>query len=126
MKATPVVIVVVVGLLAAYLGYSSGHRRAVRGWDLVPVVVAAQDIAVGQTLETDMIAQRPMPSQFVTPSIILPENYSHVVGQKVLVSLKKGDPILWSQFASDKDLLQLCKAVEGNAVPPARADAGAR
>ena len=114
---TPLVLAISLGLAAALLGWldlRSAEHRARKGWDLLPIVVASQDIDEGITLTTDMIAQRPMPSQFVTPSVIKPENYSYVVGQKVLVNLKKGDPLLWTQFESSKGLERLSKAVQKN------------
>ncbi len=114
---TPLFVAVALAVAAAGLGYAdrrSAERSARKGWDLVPIVVAGADVDEGTTLTTDMIAQRPMPSQFVTPSVIKPENYSYVVGQKVLVNLKKGDPLLWTQFESSKGLERLSKAVQKN------------
>ncbi len=114
---TPLVIAVVLGVGAALLGYidlREAQRSARRGWNLVPIIVASQDIDEGSTLTTDMVAQRPLPSQFVTPSVIKPENYNYVIGQKVLVNLKRGDPLLWTQFESSKGLERLSKAVQKN------------
>ncbi|MHB1845222.1 MAG: Flp pilus assembly protein CpaB [Deltaproteobacteria bacterium] len=111
------IIAVVLGVGAALLGWvdlRSAEHSARKGWNLVPIIVASQDIDEGSTLTTDMVAQRPMPSQFVTPSVIKPENYSYVIGQKVLVNLKRGDPLLWTQFESSKGLERLSKAVQKN------------
>ncbi len=114
---TPLLIAIGLGLgaaMLAWLNVSTARREARKGWNLVPIVVAGQDVDEGTTLTTDMIAQRAMPSQFVTPSVIKPDNYSYVVGQRVLVNLKKGDPLLWSQFESSKGLERLSKAVQKN------------
>ncbi len=114
---TPLFVAVALAVSAAFLGYldrRGAEKNARKGWDLVPIVVAGADVDEGTTLTTDMIAQRPMPSQFVTPSVIKPENYSYVVGQRVLVNLKKGDPLLWTQFESSKGLERLSKAVQKN------------
>ncbi len=114
---TPLLIAIGLGFAAAMLGWldrKNAEKSARKGWDLVPIVVASADIDEGTVLDTGMIAQRPMPSQFVTPSVIKPENYSYVVGQKVLVNLKKGDPLLWTQFESSKGLERLSKAVQRN------------
>ena len=72
--------------------------QARRGWNLVHVVVAAQDIPEGTTVTLDMISQRAVPEQFVTSSVVRPESASYVVNQKVLAPLQAGDPLLWSQF----------------------------
>ncbi|HUB09186.1 MAG TPA: Flp pilus assembly protein CpaB [Myxococcales bacterium] len=114
---TPLLIAIILGVGAALLGYldrRNAERNARKGWDLVPIVVAAQDVDEGTVLTTDMIAQQPMPSRFVTPSVIKPENYSYVVGQKVLVNLHKHDPLLWTQFESSKGLERLSKAIQKN------------
>jgi len=114
---TPLFVAVALAVSAAFLGYldrRGAEKNARKGWDLVPIVVAGVDVDEGTTLTTDMIGQRPMPSQFVTPSVIKPENYSYVVGQRVLVNLKKGDPLLWTQFESSKGLERLSKAVQKN------------
>ncbi|MHB8419017.1 MAG: Flp pilus assembly protein CpaB [Myxococcales bacterium] len=114
---TPLLIAIILGVGAALLGYldrRNAEKNARKGWDLVPIIVAQQDIDEGMTLTTDMIAQMPMPSRFVTPSVIKPENYSYVVGQKVLVNLHRGDPLLWTQFESSKGLERLSKAIQKN------------
>jgi Flp pilus assembly protein CpaB len=87
-----------VGFVAAR--YSASKARA--GWNLVPVVVAATEVPEGTVVTLDMIAQRPVPEQFVTSSVVRPESAAHIVNQKVLVPLQAGDPLLWSQFATTK------------------------
>lgn len=76
--------------------------RVKKGWMLVPVVVAAQDIPEGTTVTFEMIAQRSVPEQFVTSSVVKPDSASYIVNQKVLVPLQAGDPLLWSQFETTK------------------------
>src|SRR5437868_13897608 len=66
-----------------FVRYEAARVR--RGWNLVPVVVAAQDIPEGTTVTLDMISQRQVPEQFVTSSVVRPESAVHVVNQKVLV-----------------------------------------
>ena len=87
--------------LGSGLGYVFVQRaeaNARKGWNLVPVVVAAIDIAAGTSVTMDMISQRSVPEQFVTASIVKPDSASVIVNQKVLVPLRAGDPLLWSQF----------------------------
>jgi Flp pilus assembly protein CpaB len=81
------------------------HKRAAdarRGWNLVPVVVAAMDIPEDTVVTMEMISQRSIPEQFVTSSVVKPDSASYIVNQKVLVPLQQGDPLLWSQFESKK------------------------
>jgi hypothetical protein len=59
-----------------------------------------------------MIAQSGMPSKFVSASFIKPDNYTYVVGQTVVASLKKGDPLLWAEFMCPK----VCGQRDGSGV----------
>lgn len=49
-----------------YSGLKKREAEVRRGWNLVPVVVAAVDVPAGTTLTFDMISQRSVPEQFVT------------------------------------------------------------
>src|SRR4051812_23352990 len=94
---TPLMVALVLGLLAGVVAYSAIKKQEhdVRaGWELVPVVVAATDIAEGSVVTFEMISQRSVPSQFVTSSVVKPDSASYVVNQKVLVPVQAGDPML--------------------------------
>ncbi|MHB8877948.1 MAG: Flp pilus assembly protein CpaB, partial [Myxococcaceae bacterium] len=102
---TPIIIALVLALLAGVVSYSAVKKQmadARRGWNPIPVVVAAVDIAEGTTVTFDMVSQRSVPDQFVTSSVVKPESASYVVGQKVLVPVQAGDPLLWSQFETTR------------------------
>lgn len=112
---TPLVIAIVLGLVAgaiAYMGIESEKKRVKAGWNLVPVIVAAQDIPEGTQVSFDMVSQRPIPEQFVTSSVVKPDSSSYIVGQKVLVPLQSGDPLLWSQFETSKAAEKLSTIVQ--------------
>ena len=98
---TPLLVALVLAVFAGAIAFSAIKKKESdvrRGWNLVPVVVAASDIPEGTVVTLDMISQRPVPEQFVTSSVVRPESASHVVNQKILVPLQAGDPLLWSQF----------------------------
>jgi len=98
-------ITLVIACLGSALGYVYVKRSASnarKGWNLVPVVVAAVDITEDTVVTMDMISQRSIPEQFVTASIVKPDSASYIVSQKVLVPLQAGDPLLWSQFETKK------------------------
>jgi Flp pilus assembly protein CpaB len=99
----------IVGLVVLCLGSGLGffyvkraETNARKGWNLVPVVVAAVDISEDTVVTFDMISQRSVPEQFVTSSIVKPDSASYIVKQKVLVPIQAGDPLLWSQFETKK------------------------
>jgi len=112
---TPLMIALALGLLAGIIAWSAIKKKEAdvrRGWNLVPVVVASQDIPEGTIITFDMINQRSVPEQFVTSSVVKPESATYVVGQKVLVALQSGDPLLWSQFETTKAAERLSTRVQ--------------
>ena len=101
----PLVIALVLALLAGVIAYSAVQRqmhKAREGWNLIPVVVAAEDLPEGTAVTFDMIQQRSVPEQFITSSVIKPDSASYIVNQRTLVPLQKGDPLLWSQFETTR------------------------
>ncbi|MGI5860991.1 MAG: Flp pilus assembly protein CpaB [Myxococcales bacterium] len=102
---TPLLVAVILGVLAGAFAFTAIKRKekeVKQGWNLVPVIVATQDIAEGAVVTYEMISQRPVPEQFVTSSVVKPDSASYVVGQRVLVPVQTGDPLLWSQFETSK------------------------
>ncbi|PTL76137.1 Flp pilus assembly protein CpaB [Vitiosangium sp. GDMCC 1.1324] len=112
---TPLFIALGLGLLAGIIAWSAIKKKEAdvrRGWNLVPVVVASQDIPEGTVISFEMINQRSVPEQFVTSSVVKPDSATYVVGQKVLVALQSGDPLLWSQFETTKAAERLSTKVQ--------------
>jgi pilus assembly protein CpaB len=102
---SPLFVSLGLAVLAFVVAYSAVEKQEAdvrKGWNLVPVVVAATDLSEGTVVTMEMVSQRSIPEQFVTSSIVKPDSASYVVGQKVLVSLQAGDPLLWSQFETTK------------------------
>jgi hypothetical protein len=93
------------GAIGAGFGYYQVERTRKRvraGWNLVPVIVANQDLAEGTQLSFEMVSQRPVPEQFVTSSVVKPDSASYIIGQKLTVPVQAGDMFLWSQFETSK------------------------
>jgi pilus assembly protein CpaB len=112
---TPLVIALVLGAFAGIVAWSAIKKKESdvrKGWDLVPVLVAVNEVSEGTTIELPMIAQRQIPERFVTASVVKPEYASYIVGQKVLVPLQKGDPLLWTQFQTTRDAERLSSKVQ--------------
>ena len=111
----PLVIALVLGVLAGAFAWMTIERKkkeVQEGWTLKPVIVASRDVPEGTILDFDMIQQRRIPEQFVTGSVVKPESANHVVQQKVLVPLQRGDPVLWSHFESTKGFEKLSTVVQ--------------
>jgi Flp pilus assembly protein CpaB len=87
--------------LGSGVGYAVVQRQKVavrKGWNLVPVVVAAVDITEHTVVTMDQVSQRSMPEQFVTASVVKPDSASYIINQTINVPVQAGDPLLWSQF----------------------------
>jgi len=111
---TPLIIGIVLGLAAFIVGWSGLQKQRTdmkKGWNLVPVVVTAVDLSEGTVVTMEMISQRSIPEQFVTSSVVKPDSASYIVGQKVMVSLQAGDPLLWSQFETTRSAERLTTRV---------------
>ncbi len=112
---TPLVVAMILGVLAGAFAYTSlkyREREVKAGWNLLPVIVANQDLAEGTVVTYEMLSQRPIPEQFVTTSVVKPDAASYVVGQKVLVPVQTGDPLLWSQFETSKASERLSTVIQ--------------
>lgn len=114
-KPAGIVLGLIIGLVVGLVGgvmvsgivaYNWAHESAAkarRGWNLLPVIVASQDMEEGTVLTFDHVYQRSIPEQFVTRSIVRPGDADHIVNKKLLVPVKAGDPLLWTHFeASSK------------------------
>lgn len=80
----------------------SKHRE---GWNLVPVIVAAVDIAAGEVVTMEMISQRSVPEQFVTDEIIKPDSASSMVNDVTLIPMEAGDMLLWHGMRAQQALV---------------------
>jgi pilus assembly protein CpaB len=86
------------GLISGLVTWTLLAKKARSGWNLVPVVVASQDIPEGTVVTFDLIQQRSIPEQFVTSSVVKPDGATYIVNQRLLVPVQAGDLLLWSQF----------------------------
>lgn len=96
---------VVATMLVAVVGFAWAKKKAAdarRGWNLVPVIVVAQELPEGTVITYDHLLQRSVPEQFVTSSVVKPDAASYIVNQRLLVPVQAGDMLLWSQFETRK------------------------
>jgi pilus assembly protein CpaB len=107
----PLFIALALGLLAGVVAWSAMRTRERKSkdfWATVSVLCAKADIAEGTELTQEMVAVREIPAQFVTDSFIKVEAdgqllHESPVGQRVMVPLKAGDPVLLSAFQSKRE-----------------------
>ena len=112
----PLLIALVLGALAGAVAWGAMKKTEhdiQKGWNLVPVLVVGRDVPEGTVLTPEMIAQRSIPEQFVTDSVMQPDEVEYLSkGVKVLVRLQAGDPVLWSHFQSTKGFERLSTIVQ--------------
>jgi pilus assembly protein CpaB len=118
------------GLLAAGIGFGAiraREREVKEGWALAEVLVAAADLGAGEVLGSEHVARRQIPARFVTTSVLRPEHAVQAVGQRLLVPVQAGDPILWTHFETVRGVERLASVVapRGRAVTIAVDDTGA-
>ena len=107
----PLLIALALGLLAgatAWGAIRSRERKVRDRWQTVNVLCAKVDIAEGTELTDAMVAFKEIPATFVTDSFIRTDEHGAVerhspLGQRVMVPLKAGDPILASHLESPRE-----------------------
>lgn len=84
---------------AAFMTVTSRLEAVRKDWGLVPVVVMAADLSMGEPIIFDVISQRSLPRRFVTDSMVKPVDALGVVNRPVNLSLQKGDVLLMGMLA---------------------------
>jgi Flp pilus assembly protein CpaB len=93
------------GVLAFTL-VKKAEQEARAGWTLVPVVVANRDVTPGEVLKFNELAQRSIPEQLATSSLVRPDSSAYVVGQTLTVPVQQGEPLRWAFFAAATEDLE--------------------
>ena len=102
---TPIIIAIAFAMISGVVAFVALQRQTARiagEWTLVKVVVAKRDVPEGATLSSDNLTTATIPERFFKRSAVRPREMSagRIWGQKVAVTLAKGDPLLWSHIAS--------------------------
>jgi pilus assembly protein CpaB len=89
----------------AWAAMRARDRKISDRWRTTHVLCARVDVPEGAELQEAMVAVREIPAEFVTASFIQADEDGAIrqdspVGQRVMVPLKAGDPILASHFES--------------------------
>ena len=96
--------------------------RSKGSWSLVPAVVFDHDLKAGDTLGIDDVAQRAFPEQFVTASVVKPDEATLVIGARLAQPVRSGDLATWQSLADGKSpeaCERVCRWAAGT--DPARA-----
>ncbi len=90
------VVVLCLGSVAVFSFTEKQKAKARVGWNLVPVVVAAVDLAAGEVITMERISQRSFPEQAVNTSMVRPDFASDMVEARTRVPVKSGEPLVWT------------------------------
>ncbi len=79
------------------------EKRQVRSnWQLTQVVVAAEDLNVGDAITMENVALRSIPNQLDSVNVVKGDALEQILNQRVTVVVQTGDPLFFSQFLSTK------------------------
>ena len=71
----------------------------------ISIVVARENISKGTPAEKSLIAFRKIPAKFLPGEAVLLKDYELILGQQFKMNIKKGAPILWLHFESEREKL---------------------
>lgn len=102
----PLLLALMFGMTAGLIAYSwekSISLRVREGWNPKRVLCAQRDMEEGAELDESMVDVCEMPEKYITASFIqVPDDESiqNLIpfGEKLIVPLKKSDPLLYSHF----------------------------
>ena len=99
----PLIIAIVLSILAGVMSWTALKRKEseiTKGWKLKKVLVARMDLPEGTEVTSDSLRVAEIPEKFVTDSVILPSGKRDIIGNKISINLKSGDPLMWSHIQS--------------------------
>ena len=101
MKHVALAVALLMALAGAGLLYMYKQRfeAEVGGGDKIEILVAASDLHLGDTLLSDKIASRGVPSSYVETRHIHANQINSVMGVRVRSRISAGETILWSDLA---------------------------
>lgn len=91
---------VLLSSMAWGLSIYGAERRAKSNWVLTQVVVAAEDLNIGDTLTVENLALRSVPEPFQGANVVKGDLLQQALDQRLAVAVQAGDPIFFSQFVS--------------------------
>ncbi len=96
----------IAGLLAivAFAIYSTSifamDRQQRASWTLTQVVVAAEELGVGDIVTLENVALRSVPEPFQGSGVVKADMMNFILDQRLAVGVQLGDPLFLSQFVS--------------------------
>lgn len=95
------------GAMACAWLYLSHAERKAAGGRTVSILVAAKELAAGTRVTAADLAVRAVPESYLHPETVqaTDEDEKKILGRQIIVKLGQGQPLLWSDFESQKSKL---------------------
>ena len=90
----------VIALVAWSTSIFATQRNARANWQLTQVVVAAEELGVGDTVTLENVALRAVPEPYHGSGVVKGDMMNFILDQKLAVGVQMGDPLFMSQFVS--------------------------
>ncbi|MBL8910794.1 MAG: Flp pilus assembly protein CpaB [Archangium sp.] len=101
--SSPLFIAGVLTLVGAALVWAmlfATEKQTRASWQLTEVVVAAEDLNIGDVVTLENVALRSVPEPFKGANVIKGDAMDFILDQKLAVAVQTGDPLFYSQFVS--------------------------
>jgi len=92
----------IVGLVMLFL-YMDRFEEEASGGDDVQVLIASQDIPLGSSLATAMVAVHEIPEAYIEDRHVLATDHDRVMGVRVVSTVRAGESLLWTDLATSSD-----------------------
>jgi pilus assembly protein CpaB len=92
----------IVGLVMLFL-YMDRFEEEASGGDAVQVLIASQDIPLGSSLATAMVAVHEIPEAYIEDRHVLATDHDRVMGVRVVSTVRAGESLLWTDLATSSD-----------------------
>jgi hypothetical protein len=89
-----------IGGIVSFMLVRQAEYEARKGWNLLPVMVTDRPLAPGDRVPLEALAQRSIPEQLSTESVVKTDMVRFIEGQMITAPLKPGDPLYWGLFSS--------------------------
>ena len=101
--ASPVFVALLLGLVGVAIYSTSLYamdRQQRASWTLTQVVVAAEELGIGDVVTLENVALRSVPEPFQGTGVVKADMMNFILDQRLAVGVQMGDPLFLSQFVA--------------------------
>lgn|GEM_PF-3503164 len=105
---------IVAGMVSGVLGHANANaskRKLARLYATGEVIVAARDVAFGERLDASMLKPADMLMRNQSNNTVTPESLSMILGKRIAMELKAGDPLLLSAVQGATEASRMAETI---------------